>query len=295
VSDHDLTLGLPHTNRFGLWEPLLLMQAGHAHWQAIADAIGQPLSRLRTRDGGEVYAAFYYIETMVPAAAPIESFGLDDTIRFRIALRAFKNLAVEARLVFNRPELLGDDVAAAPAHFDAAPHPYLRFGNIFITPLHGNDQLRVAPPANADFTRIAPLPNAENPYQFTRDAKSTGRLGVIDDSWQPLGAAFTLERDLDPDRDTNGAGLVYFANYVTYVEIAVRQALDALGLPSKRSLRWRRVAYFGNADPGHAIKVRVESFGKGGGSLLAHRCTIERSHDAENICLTESITAPHPA
>ena len=66
MSDYDLTLGLPHTNRFGLWEPLLMMQAGHAQWQAIAEAIGKPLSLLRSRAGGEVYAAFYYIETTLP-------------------------------------------------------------------------------------------------------------------------------------------------------------------------------------------------------------------------------------
>jgi hypothetical protein len=36
VIDRDLTLDLPYTNRHGLWEPLLLMQAGHAQWQALA-------------------------------------------------------------------------------------------------------------------------------------------------------------------------------------------------------------------------------------------------------------------
>lgn len=295
MTDYDLTLGLPHTNRFGLWEPLLMMQAGHAQWQAIAAAIGQPLSRLRTRDGGEVYAAFYYIETIVPESTPIESFKLDDTIRFRVTLRAFKNLAVEGRLLFNRPGALGADVPAAAASVASATHPYIRFGNIFITPVLGNDQLRVAAPINADFSRIEKLPNEDNPYQFTRDAKNAGRLGIIDDRWPSVGEAFALDRNLDPDRDTNGAGLVYFANYVTYLEIAAREALASLGLPSKRSLRWRRIAYFGNADPGHSIRVRVASFTNGDGPLIAQRCTIERRHDGQTICLSESLTAPHRA
>ena len=81
VYRYDLTLGLPHTNRRGLWEPLLLMHAGHYQWESIASAIGRPLSELRTVSGGEVYAAFYYIEERVPERTPIESFGLDATVR----------------------------------------------------------------------------------------------------------------------------------------------------------------------------------------------------------------------
>ena len=66
---YDLTLGLPHTNHRGLSEPLLLMHAGHFQWMSIAAATGGPLSRLRTASGGEVYAAFYYIEERFPVAA----------------------------------------------------------------------------------------------------------------------------------------------------------------------------------------------------------------------------------
>jgi probable biosynthetic protein (TIGR04098 family) len=295
VSDYDLTLGMPHTNRFGLWEPLLMMQAAHAQWSAIAGAIGQPLSRLRSHAGGEVYAAFYYIETVIPASTPIESFRVDDTIRFRIALRAFKNIAIEGRLLFDRPEQLGSALPPDAANAAASPHPYIRFGNIFITPSQSNNELLMAPPVNADFSQLAKLPNAENPYAFTRDAKSTGRLGIIDDRWTGLGAPFTLERQLDPDRDTNGAGLVYFANYLAYVEIAVREALIALNVPPPRSLRRRQVAYFGNADPGDSIRVHVESFTGRDTSLMAHRCRIERSHDRQMICITEAVTAARPA
>ena len=152
--EYELTLGFPHTNRRGLWEPLLLMQAGHVHFQSIAHAIGRPLSELRSSVGGQVYPAFYFIEEVVPEAAPIESFTLDDTLRFTVALRSFKNLAVEGRVTFDRASRMAEAGAA---------HPSIRFGNIFITPVKGNSELRVAPPVNADFSRIATLPNEENP------------------------------------------------------------------------------------------------------------------------------------
>ena len=294
MTDYDLTLGMPHTNRFGLWEPLLMMQAAHVQWSAIADAIGQPLSRLRTAAGGEVYATFYYIETRIPESTPIESFDVDDTIRFRVALRAFKNIAVEGRLVFNRPETLGSDTPPAADATVSAAHPYIRFGNIFITPLVGNHDLRVAPPANADFSRLPSLPNDENPYQFTREGKTSGTLGIVDERWLRCGERFSFDYELDPDRDTNGAGLVYFANYIVYAEIATRKALMAVNMQAQRSLRWRRVAFFGNADPSDSITVRVECFTGSDRLLMAHRCAIERNRDGQTIFLTEAVTAARP-
>ena len=281
MSDYDLILGLPHTNRLGLWEPYLLMQAGHAQWNAIAQAIGVPLSALRTRTGGEVYAAFYYIDLVVPDATPIESFGLDDALRVRVGLRAFKNIAIEGRLEFGSPESFARDDAGRPR---------IHFGNIFITPVRGNSELRVAPPANADFSGIPALPNDENPYHVTRDARATGTLGLITDAWTAAAPPFEYRCELDPDRDTNGAGLVYFANYVVFVEMADRRACLAAGISGERSLRHRRIAYYGNADPGDAIVVRTHLYrDPSRPGMLGHRCTIERAHDGTLICLTEAI------
>jgi probable biosynthetic protein (TIGR04098 family) len=283
VSDHDLILGFPHTNRLGFWEPYLLMQAGHAQCNTIAGAIGMPLSDLRTLTGGEVYPAFYYIDLVVPDATPIESFGLDDAIRFRVALRAFRNIAIEGRLEFAAPE--------AFERADAA-RGRIHFGNIFITPVRGNSELRVAAPANADFSRFAVLPNEENPYQVTRAARARGTLGLIADDWTEAAPPFEYRCELDPDRDTNGAGLVYFANYIVYAEMADRRAWLAAGYSGERSLRHRRVAYYGNAEPGDALIVRMRVYRHAARSgLLGHRCTIERAHDGMLICLSEAIKA----
>jgi probable biosynthetic protein (TIGR04098 family) len=281
---YDLTLGLPHTNRRGLWEPLLLQQAGHLQWQSIARAIGRPLSGLRTKAGGEVYAAFYYIEEALPDSAPLESFGLDDTLRFTVALRSFKNLAVEGRVAFDRAERMASPQA------DAA-HPTIRFGNIFITPVKGNSELRVAPPANADFSGLAALPNDENPYHLTREARDTGRMGLIDEGWVMAAGPVEYPYAIDEDRDTNGAGLVYFANYITFAEAAERWTFRHAALPQgERSLRHRRTAFFGNADPNDTVRVRVSVFTHPQRTAcLALRYTIERQQDGQRIALSEAI------
>ena len=274
---YDLTLGLPHTNHRFLSEHLLMKYAGHFQWQSIAAAAGLPLSSLRTTAGGEVYASFYYIETIVPAAAPLESFRLDDTVRFSVALRAFKNIAFEGRLHFDRPENLGE------------ASPYIRFANIFITPEKGNSRLRVAPPAQADFRELPPLPNEENPYHLTRAASESGTVGLIDDAWR-VEATSEHRYPIDVDRDTNGAGLVYFANYVAFMDTAERLALG--GAAPERSLRHRRIAYYGNADVDDTLTIAVTVLrSEARPDALALRYAIRRDEDGQTICLSEAIKA----
>lgn len=296
---YDLTLGLPHTNHRGLSELLLLMHAGNFQWASIAAAIGKPLSRLRTSTGGEVYAAFYYIEERLPAAIPLESFGLDDVVRFAVALRSFKNIAVEGRIVFDRPERMTDaariDEALDPQASEL-PYPFIRFGNIFITPVKGNSALQVAPPAATDLLAMPPLPNEENPYHLTRAASEGRGLGILGDGWAPIGS-FEHQYHIDVDRDTNGAGLVYFANYVTFMDTAERLALAGV-MPAQgetlacRTLRHRRTAYYGNADVDDTITVAVTVLRKEMVvDAIGLRYLIARQEDGRTICLSEAIKA----
>lgn len=297
---YDLTLGLPHTNHRGLSEPLLLMHAGHFQWTSIATAIGSPLAHLRTSSGGEVYAAFYYIEERLPPGTPLESFGLDDVVRFAIGLRSFKNIAVEGRIVFDRPERLADarvvEAALGPDAGELA-HPFIRFGNIFITPVKGNSVLRVAPPALADFSHIPPLPNDANPYHLTQAASRGLGLGVLDEDWSPVGSHEHVHH-IDVDRDTNGAGLVYFANYAVFMETAERFAVSSSLLPSSavdRSLRHRRIGYYGNADVSDTIVTRVTILHHDARpDAIGFKYVIERQEDRQVICLSEAIKTIQP-
>jgi probable biosynthetic protein (TIGR04098 family) len=300
--EYDLVLGLPHTNRGGLADHLLLAHAGHFQWTSIARTIGLPLSDLRTLTGGLVYGTFYFIEERFPPARPISSFKLDDTLRFGVFLRAFKSMAVEGRIVFDHAVRVqpildrGDDW---PGDAAVAEHPSIRFGNIFITPERGNSALRVAPPSNADFSAFPPLPNDENPYQLTRAAEASGDLGLFDEAWvgMDLHPTFDVSYTIDADRDTNGAGLVYFANYVAFMDAAERQALTAnLARPlapaaiAERALVRRLVAFFGNVDVDDTIRTRVSLFERPGDTrTIGVRATVSREHDGRTICLSEAI------
>jgi len=291
VRESTLTLGLPHTNRWGLAEDALMKHAGYLQWAAISETIGEPLSRLRTIDGGEVYATFYFVEDSFPDAAPIEGFRLDDTVRFRLALRAFKNLAVEGRIEFDRTERL-----PAGAQPTRGSHPSIRFGNIFITPRGGNSLLKVAPPANGNFSTFEVLPNEENPYHITREASTTHRLGIVPHDWSSTdGAGIDAFYAIDPDRDTNGAGLVYFANYFAFLETAERSAAQrstwvTVRNARARHLRIRRTAFYGKVDLTDRLRTTVSFFqSPADPSIAGVRYAMRRESDDLLICLSEAI------
>jgi len=298
VRETTLRLGLPHTNRWGLAEHLLLMHTGDMHWTAMAETIGVPLSQLHARSGGPVYATFYYIEEHFPARAPIDSFRLDDIVRFRLEQRAYKRTTTECQLIFDRTaELpaLADDPSPITPSAGRGRYPYLRFGNIFITPAAGNSRLRVTAPVEGDFSPFPMLPNDDNPYQIVRNAAQSCRLDLLDDRWLPsTPIPFDAHYTIDPDRDTNGAGLIYFANYVTFMDAAERAALAASRDTVSRArgyvVQQRRIAFYGNASPTDTLRIQVTLFhDTGRPSLICARFAIYRQEDEELICLSEAI------
>ena len=162
--------------------------------------------------------------------------------------------------------------------------------------MKGNSLLQVAPPASTDLLAMPPLPNDENPYHLTRDAYEGRGLGVLDDGWNPVGS-IEHEYHIDVDRDTNGAGLVYFANYVAFMDAVERLVLaDVMPTGGKtlagRTLRHRRIAYYGNADVDDAIKISVTAFRKETVTeSIGFRYLIERQEDRRTICRSEAIKA----
>lgn len=299
----DLTLGLPHTNYNQLAEHLLMMHLGHFQWQAIAKSVRCPLSRLRAMDGGEVYATFYYIEERIPEGSPLTSFRLDDTISVRLQLRAFRNFAVDGRIIFDhRARIDGASIqseAELLTAYSGSEYPSVRFANVFVTPHGGNAALKLAPPANASFEDLPDLPNEENAYNITRSAERARTFGLFDSGWNCLNPieSFAVAYTINPDRDSNGAGLVYFANYFAFLDAAERLCLEqefARGLPNApippRTLRFRQLAYFGNAELTDTIRTAIHLFQhQTDPSLVGFRYTITRERDQATICLSEAI------
>jgi len=76
----------------------------------------------------------------------------------------------------------------------------------------------------------------------------------------------TTEYSLIPDRELNGAGLVYFANYPLFVDMCERAVLKACALQftdaviDRRFLERRRSAYLNNASSRDVLAIEVEAW-----------------------------------
>jgi probable biosynthetic protein (TIGR04098 family) len=144
--------------------------------------------------------------------------------------------------------------------------PVVRLANIFIAQEAGPSQLRVGQPANVDFSRIPALPEAPDCYERNRRARETGRYFEPPVGARPSPPArASLEFAIDPDRDVNAAGLVYFGNFPAFFHAAERHALAALppvGLPrrfvDRRGTLRRRIGLFANASGDDRLRVQLE-------------------------------------
>ena len=298
-SSHTLTVGLPQTNYRNFSEVACLMEAGHAFWQGLGDRLGRPVAQLRSGRGEPVYAAIYYVEERFPEHAGLETFRLDDRLRFFVGLRALKGMSIEARVMFDRE----DRWPASSSDGDAEPgrsgeHPEVRFGSIFASADPSSEgRLRPATPVNAQPSVLPTLPLEDHPGRITRAAQETGSLQLIPEAWRPLdpqtGPHFTYQ--VDPERDTNAAGLVYFANYVAFMTTAERWQAQQRGQSDemrRRSLRHRRIAYYENAGWSDRLIVAVSRFGQEDHPESAGwRYRVTRERDGKLLCLSEALIA----
>ena len=292
---YPLSIGLPQTNFRGFAESRLLMEACHLFWAALGEAIGTPVSRLRNASGAPVYATIAFVEERYPADRTLEIFTLDDRLTVMVGLRFTRNVAVEARVLFDREDRLkaGCDPEAA---WEQGTFPRVRFSSMFASPANGGRDLVLAAPANATFKELPVLPLEAHASPLLRLAQETGRLEVIPSDWESRGAAVETPYEIDPDRDTNAAGLVYFANYVSFLELGERRALasGSSGMSEAalagRRLRERRVAYLGNASPTDRLTIAVSRWGSTQApGRIGLRGLISREGEMKPLCVSESI------
>ena len=298
---HSLTIGLPQTNYRNLAEARLLMEAGNFFWWSLGHAIGRPVSQLRSPVGDPLYATIFFLEEIYPPERTLSTFRLDDQLRFAVGLRAISTLSVEGRVIFDQQERLAEG-ADWEALWRATPpaHPTILFGSLFGTPAADNHQLKLSVPGNASLKSLPHVPLEDNTSQLARLAQRSGQLDLIGVEWMTLDPApREISYAIDPDRDTNAAGLIYFANFVSLLESGERQAIaspvaggsDTRSYdPSTRQLAHRRIAYYGNAGLSDQLLISVQRCVlPGAPQQLGVRSRISRQGDGQLICLSEAM------
>ena len=242
-----LELGMPHLGRNNLSESALLKTIGHDRWKHIQDLGGLPSSQILDDAGERLYATFFFLELHLSPEAPLSVYGENCALAFQRDLAHYEKVYLDGRHV------VADD-----------PDRWIRSSNVFIYQERGPSKLSVSIPATLDYSKIRELDDQPDSLDLCRQARARGAFWDPAPEDQPLFAGrkeFVYRIDID--RDLNGAGLVYFANFISFLDLAEREILSSLPDPAPaelldaRSPYRRRTGYFGNAQATDRLHISV--------------------------------------
>jgi probable biosynthetic protein (TIGR04098 family) len=205
---------MPHLDVAGLSENWLFRHAGELQWEAIGQRLGVPSDEIRGDAGARLYPTVVAVRARYDA--PLAAVRENDVLDSQVEVVPCGRSCAHGRIVVTNGqhrftlELLTTFAARGP---------------------HG---LRTAPLAPA-LARRWTAPDGPLPV-IARLARAARRGEPVDDPFagvalarasQPLGS---ITYEPSPYADYNGAGLLYFASYVTIADSAERRLVRQLGL-----------------------------------------------------------------
>lgn len=254
-------LGMPHTISGALGEVALLAQCQDLHWGSLGRLTGCPASRLRDAAGNEVYASIYFAELGGAHPHGLAAFRPDDEVELVGSIGRYG-----ASMLEGRHHLYPAGTLPAGLPDPLPPGLSVRLSFVLVALGAGPDDLRISTPANADVAHVPSLEREPDSYRLVRAAQASGTLETPPPGSVRLwDGAQSRVYAINPDRDLNGVGLLYFAKYVAFLDTAEREALESAGLraPAQldgRATLRRRIAYYGNARSDDRLQVEVEAF-----------------------------------
>src|ERR1700758_4014011 len=226
-SDLSLELGMPHLGRNNLNENALFKTIGHDRWRMIEKAGRVKTADIRDQESNRLYATFYFVELALTPERPLSFYGENQALHFRSNLSHYEHVYLD-----------GCYALTTGGPFN------IRASNVFIYQTAGPSKLAIAPPANMCFDGIQELKSQPDSLELCRVAKKTGTFCDVMNQHLPLGCR-AVTYQVDADRDVNGAGLIYFANFICFLDYAERELLGEIDMPEKlldaRSTYWRRI------------------------------------------------------
>jgi probable biosynthetic protein (TIGR04098 family) len=298
-------IGMPLTGINQLSESALLKHLGDMRWRHITKLTGVSSKNLVDDRGARLYPAFFYVDVQFPPENSIATFGENDSLELVDTVARFGSSLLDG-VVYLIPQERKNTLQqplAGMADAIARSVPAVRLSNVFVMQFNGAEWLRKSRPREE---LIAGIPLTETPpdsYMLNKRAEETGLLAMPGESFVSLNRELT-NYAINVDRDVNGVGLLYFANYPVFLDAAERAALKSARFPlddaviNRRSVISRKIAYlnnafwrdsvqiesqiwisnpfFGNADPDLATSsVRIFS------NQVARRCS-----DGRPICVS---------
>jgi probable biosynthetic protein (TIGR04098 family) len=237
-----------------------------------------------------LYATFFYVDVAFPQASPMAAFGENDRFKITSTLARYGTSMLDGTSYLlpvsetHRASGLGDVSFSSLEQAIAAGVPAVRLSNVFVRQFAGAEWLKKGRPAHPRFEQIPALSEPPDSYLVTKQAEQSGQFGSRGSGWIAMtDGPVQQEYRLVPDRDLNGAGLVYFANYPMFLDICERAVLLSARLPlseslvDRRTLVRRQSAYLNNASSTDTLRIEIEPW--------IHESELARAQSADTIDL----------
>ncbi|MGH9476948.1 MAG: LnmK family bifunctional acyltransferase/decarboxylase [Terriglobales bacterium] len=293
-------IGMPLMGIANLNESALLKHLGDLRWRHITRLTGVQSRDLVDAEGNRLYPAFFYVEIRFPDDRPLGSFGENDGLHAIDRVRRFGHSILDG-LTYLIPPHRQEVISGPLGGFDdavAAGIPAVRMANAFVMKFDGAEWLKRSRPQSGVLESVLEIQSPPASYLFSKQVQEGGRIGEPPPQATELNpSAAAYHYDIQPDRDVNGAGLLYFANYPLFLDLAERQGLRSAGVPwedaliNTRSLVHRKLVYLNNASWKDAIEIRTriwtdgEPHRKAGVFRLFSEQRMSRKSDGRPMCV----------
>jgi len=266
--DVEIDLGMSLLGRCNLAETPLLKLVGDLRWNHISRFTGVPSRELVDEEGDRLYATFYYTKVCFSRDAPMASYGENERITLVDTLESYGNSIMDGYTFFF-PADWPHERKVPPEDERQAEEmgiPYVRLSNIFVKKLKDASWLKKARPALPGVDDIHKVDEVPDSYTRIKVADAAGSFSKPPPHFSHLTPQrLHMTYAIDPDRDINGVGLLYHANYPRILDIAERTLLTRLPnapLPDEfldlRTLVCRESALLSNAHQSDSIGVSLD-------------------------------------
>jgi probable biosynthetic protein (TIGR04098 family) len=222
-------------------------QIGDWTWDAVSELCDVDVLRARTAAGDPTYLSFYYYRIRGGRSFHLRTPSFGDTLRITTSLCDLGSESIFARHRIDR----GGDV--------------LRVENLNRWIARGagksNEALVRASPIGFRHRHLPTLPADESPRVACGTARTALTFQPDDTRYADAGPVRRLRYAVDPSRDLNGVGLLYFASYFSIVDRALLDLYRDLGRGDAafldRVVVDQQLCYLGNADADCVIAIDV--------------------------------------
>ena len=268
---NELELGMSHTGRNNLAETPLLKVVGDLRWLHMARLTGVDSRDVKDDQLNRLYATFFYVDVVFPEKTPMAHFGENDRFTLVNTILSADNNSMLDGYHFLYPAEWPDEKKVALPDGAAAVKlgiPYVRTSNTFVLMFQGASWLKKGVPAHPGMAKLPRAKEFFDSYTLMMNAHENGRFKVPPKTYSPLNdeRMHTTYQPL-PDRDLNGVGLLYFANYPTILDLAERELLSSKTrikfdhhLLDLRTVVRRQSAYLSNVTPDDSVDVYLDAW-----------------------------------